>query len=509
MIDNLTLSAQPIGVVSRALPLGTRGAEGSLYMPMDVTTTEFEEAARRDLEVSRSTGLGGSPHLTRPGAPPKVVHYPKTRIAIASGPNRGYSIEAAGIVVRVGTSTDNDIVLDDHTVSRRHCEIDLTNDGIRIRDTHSRNGVFTSGMRIYDAVLTGPVTIEIGETSLTITPLTDTVMRMQAHADRFGEILGQSPRMRELFADLERIAATDLSVLIEGETGTGKDLIAESIHRASPRGEQPFVVFDCGAVAPTLAESELFGHERGAFTGAVAARAGVFELANGGTLFIDEFGELGKELQPKLLRVLERQEVRRVGGSTTIPVNVRIVAATNRNLNSEVQRGAFRQDLFFRIAGAHVSVPPLRDRTDDLPLLVEHFLSQEDPPRPLSVVPAVAWEMFRAYNWPGNVRELRNAVRRLLVTPERALGPISVAAPRATPADGAAAGLGARALMPMPIARREANEAFEKAYIEAALERAQGSVTRAAAAAEVSRQFFTKLLHKHGLRSNRSSGNGG
>jgi transcriptional regulator with GAF, ATPase, and Fis domain len=478
-------------------------------MSMDVTPPEVQHAAQRQADDDDAKGIASFANLTRPGAPPKVVHYPKTRIAVAGGPNRGYSTEAAGVVLRVGTSSDNDLVLDDHTVSRRHCEIDLTGDGIRIRDTNSRNGVFANGMRIYDAILTGSVTIQIGETSLAVTPLTDTVVKMQAHADRFGGILGTAPRMRELFADLERIAATDLSVLIEGETGTGKDLIAESIHRASARCEQPFVVFDCGAVAPTLAESELFGHERGAFTGAVTSRAGVFEMASGGTLFIDEFGELGKELQPKLLRVLERQEVRRVGGSTTIPVNVRIVAATNRNLNSEVERGAFRQDLFFRVVGAQLSVPPLRDRIEDLPLLVEHFLSQEDPPRSISVVPPVVWEMFRAYNWPGNVRELRNAVRRLLVTPERALGPVSTPAPRTAPSEGAAPLLGARGLLPMPIARREVNEAFEKAYVEAALERAQGSVTRAAAAAEVSRQFFTKLVHKHGLRAYRPSGSGG
>jgi transcriptional regulator with PAS, ATPase and Fis domain len=443
--------------------------------------------------------------LTRPGAPPKVVHYAKTRIAVTKGPDQGFSLEAAGVIVRVGSSSDNDLVLNDHTVSRRHCEIDLMNEGIRVRDTQSRNGVFVSRMRIYDAVLTGPVTIEIGDTAITITPLSDTVVRMQALADRFGDILGGSPRMRELFADLERIAPTDLSVLIEGETGTGKDMIAESIHRASKRCDQPFVVFDCGAVAPTLAESELFGHERGAFTGAVSSRAGVFELAHGGTLFIDEFGELGKELQPKLLRALERQEVRRVGGSTTISVDVRIIAATNRNISSEVQRGNFRQDLFFRVATAQLSVPPLRDRKDDLPLLVEHFLSQENPPRPLSVVPPVAWEMFASYGWPGNVRELRNAVRRLLVTPERALGLISPdqitpAAPEVRP--GVVLG---RNLLPMPIARREANDAFERAYIEAALERAQGSVTRAAAAAEVSRQFLTKLIHKHGLRTHRAA----
>jgi transcriptional regulator with GAF, ATPase, and Fis domain len=383
-------------------------------------------------------------------------------------------------------------------VSRRHCEIDPGAEGIRVRDAQSTNGLFVNGMRVYDAVLRGPVTLQMGSTALSLTPLNDVVARMQTHADRFGDVLGQSARMRELFADLERIAASDLTVLIEGETGTGKDLIAESIHRASARADRPFVVFDCGAVAPTLAESELFGHERGAFTGAVSSRAGVFELADGGTVFLDELGELAKDLQPKLLRVLERREVRRVGGMKIIPVDVRVVAATNRNLAAEVQRNNFREDLFFRIAGAHVAVPALRDRKEDLALLMEHFLSQEDPPRVLSEVSPVVWEMFNAYRWPGNVRELRNAVRRLVVTPERAL--------RCMPqgSDPAGASVAADApLLPLRLARREASDAFERTYVEAALQRTQGNVTRAAGIAEVSRQLLTKLIQKHGLRERR------
>jgi transcriptional regulator with GAF, ATPase, and Fis domain len=324
---------------------------------------------------------------------------------------------------------------------------------------------------------------------------------MQATSDRFGDIIGASPSMRELFADLDRIAPTDMSLLIEGETGTGKDAIAEAVHRASARSEAPFLVFDCGAVAANLAESELFGHERGAFTGALAQRAGVFEDANGGTLFLDEIGELPRDLQPKLLRVLEKRELRRLGSTKTLAVDVRIVAATNRNLATEVARGTFREDLYFRLAGAHVVAPPLRERMSDLPLLVEHFLSLERPPRSIHEVPPEVWQMLAAHRWPGNVRELRNAVRRLLVTPDRA---ILRPACRETVKDDD----GQRAPAPLPalrIARREASDAFERDYVAAALARTGGNVSRAASVAEVSRQMLQKLMRKHGISSGSSS----
>jgi transcriptional regulator with PAS, ATPase and Fis domain len=298
--------------------------------------------------------------------------------------------------------------------------------------------------------------------------------------------------MRELFADLVRIARSEVTLLIEGETGTGKELVAESVHSESQRADGPFVVFDCSAVAPTLIESELFGHERGAFTGAVTSRAGVFEQANGGTIFLDELGELPKDMQPKLLRVLEKRQVRRLGSQTTLPVDVRLIAATNRNLPAEIALGHFREDLYFRLAAAHVHVPPLRDRMDDLPLLAEHFLSQQVPPKTLSDVPPPVWEMFKAHRWPGNVRELSNAVQRLLVTPERPFSPSASSPPPALRADDVP-------LQPLRVARRDAGDAFERHYLEALLARTTGNVTRAAAVAEVSRQMVQKLMRKHGI----------
>jgi DNA-binding NtrC family response regulator len=441
---------------------------------------------------------------TRASSRPELVRYAKTRISVTAGPDAGAHIEVAGGLVRIGTAVDNDLVLHDDTVSRKHCEIESGSSGLRVRDAGSTNGVVLGGLRIHDAAIdtsfAGVTTIALGNTQLAITPLAETVDRLQATTDHFGDVIGAAPRMRELFADLDRIAATDMSLLVEGETGTGKDIVAEAVHRASARAEGPFIVFDCGAVAPNLAESELFGHERGAFTGAVAARAGVFEDADGGTLFLDEIGELPKDLQPKLLRALEKREVRRLGSTRTVAVDVRIIAATNRNMTAEVARGLFREDLYFRLAAATVVVPPLRERMSDLPRLVEHFLSLERPARSAHEVPPEAWAMLHAHRWPGNVRELRNAVQRLLVTPERAIAasPRAAAGDAEAPADEAVSTAEA---LPLRVARREASDAFESRYVRAILARTGGNVSRAAAVAEVSRQMLQKLMRKHGVSS--------
>jgi transcriptional regulator with GAF, ATPase, and Fis domain len=445
---------------------------------------------------------------TRASGRAQVVQYAKTRIVVTAGPDAGKQLDAAGSLVRVGTAEDNDLVLRDDTVSRRHCEIESSREGVRVRDVGSTNGVFVGGVRIYDASLDpslgSTTTLTIGDTHLTIRRLHETIDRLQANTDRFGDVLGASARMRELFADLDRIAPTEMSLLIEGETGTGKDAIAEAVHRASRRAEGPFAVFDCGAVAPNLAESELFGHERGAFTGAVSTRVGVFEEADGGTLFLDEIGELPKDLQPKLLRVLEKRELRRLGSRKTVSVDVRIVAATNRNLAAEVARGAFREDLFFRLAGAHVVAPPLRERMSDVPLLVEHFMSLERPPRSRHDVTPEVWEMFQAHRWPGNVRELRNAVQRLLVTPWRPIAsetrPVAQAPDKSESTPPAASDeLPPGEVLPLRVARREAYDAFEVKYIRAVLARTGGNVSRAASIAEVSRQMLQKLMRKHAV----------
>jgi transcriptional regulator with PAS, ATPase and Fis domain len=435
---------------------------------------------------------------TRARRPSTVVRYSKVRISVVRGPDAGAWVETAVEPVRIGSSADNDLVLADDTVSRRHCELEPTADGIRVRDPHSTNGVVWNGVRLRDAVVPGDVELQMGESAIAVQWLAETVAREQAQTDRFGDLLGRSARMRELYADLERVAASDATLLVEGETGTGKDLVAESVHQTSPRAAGPFVVFDCGAVAPTMVESELFGHERGAFTGAQSTHQGVFEQASGGTLFIDEIGELPLTLQPKLLRVLEKRELRRLGGRQTLSVDVRVIAATNRTLRVEVQRGSFRQDLYYRLAAAQVHVPPLRDRLDDLELLVAHFLSFEQPPRALAEVPPDVWAMFRAHHWPGNVRELRNAVQRWAIMPGQ-LRPAFEGAAAAAQPEPAASG----PLLPLGEARRQASDDFEREYLRRVLSRADGNVTRAAAVAEVSRQMMQKLMRKHGMPSGR------
>jgi DNA-binding NtrC family response regulator len=422
------------------------------------------------------------------------VRYTKVRVEVVRGPDAGSSVDVAGRTVKVGTADDNQLVLTDDSVSRSHCELEPVPGGMRVRDIGSTNGVFAGGVRFYDAVLPFDSRLSLGDTELALSALAETVEREQTTRDRFGDLIGASPRMRELFADLERIAGSDVTLLIEGETGTGKDVVAESVHRASARAAGPFVVLDCGAVSPTLVESELFGHERGAFTGATQAHAGVFEQADGGTLFLDEIGELPRELQPKLLRALDKQQIRRVGGTAVVAFDSRVIAATNRHLRAEVARDRFREDLYFRVAAAHVTVPALRERMEDLPLLVEHFLSLERPRCSASDLPGEVWDLLRAHRWPGNVRELRNAVQRFLVTPDRALRDLAAMGSAA----GATAASPPTELLPLRIARREANDAFERDYLALALKVAGGNVTLAATLSEVSRQNLQKLLKKHG-----------
>jgi transcriptional regulator with GAF, ATPase, and Fis domain len=423
----------------------------------------------------------------------RVAGDGETRVLNASTPS-----------LRVGTARDNDLVLTDRTISRYHCRIDLGPHGFRLQDLSSTNGTYVNGIRVGQAAVDRATVMRIGNTELSITPSrADSSGESRAYHRSIG-MVGESPKMRELFASIATIAASDLTVLVEGETGTGKDLVAEAIHKTSPRAEQPYVVFDCSAVAPNLIEAELFGHERGAFTGAVGSRPGVFEQAHTGTLFLDELGELPKELQPKLLRALEKGEIRRVGGTRAVRVDVRFVAATNRNLLAEVERGVFRQDLYYRVAAARIAVPPLRDRMDDLPRLVKHFLSEDSRPGVARELPADVWEQLRSYSWPGNVRELRNVVRYIALAPDHR--PPILAVPTPPPTQGLGSGLGPGAgartnpSLPLSEARRVANDEFERAYLKEVLRQANGSVTKAAAAASVSRQMMTRLIQKHRLR---------
>jgi transcriptional regulator with GAF, ATPase, and Fis domain len=329
------------------------------------------------------------------------------------------------------------VQLSDAKVSGLHCEIRLDDRGYRLRDLDSTNGTFVGGIRINDVYIQPGAQIAVGSTRMKFEPLGESVELEISERDRLGGMLGRSVKMRELFARLEKLAATDTTVLITGETGVGKELAAECVHDLSPRAKGPFVVVDCGAIPPTLIESELFGHERGAFTGATASYAGAFERAHGGTVFLDELGELPLAMQPKLLRVLEAKEVRRVGGQKTINVDIRIVAATNRDLGVEVNRGRFREDLFYRLAVARIVVPPLRERKEDIPLLIEGILATT-PGGEGAYIAAETIDLMMKHDWPGNVRELRNVIERAVLLaepPENAAQLRRAPAPQPPPQD--------------------------------------------------------------------------
>ncbi|HUH03560.1 MAG TPA: sigma 54-interacting transcriptional regulator [Kofleriaceae bacterium] len=301
----------------------------------------------------------------------------------------------------IGKDRSVNVVLDDPHVSRYHVRLTLTARGVRVEDLQSRNGTHINGVRVEDVVLEDAAVLTLG--------LTNVRLELGQIAERraFGNAIGSSPAMQAVFSVLHKLAPSEVSLLLTGETGTGKDVLARAIHEGSPRKGKPFAVFDCGAVAANLIESDLFGHDKGAFTGATGTREGVFERGNGGTVFLDEIGELPLELQPRLLRVIEQRQVTRVGGQETRHVDIRLVAATNRDLEAEVEAGRFRQDLFFRLAAAVVSIPPLRERLDDLPALVQVMLA--DLGTNLNVSSGVL-AALAAYDWPGNVRELRNVI---------------------------------------------------------------------------------------------------
>jgi transcriptional regulator with GAF, ATPase, and Fis domain len=418
-----------------------------------------------------------------------VTH--KIRIEVMDGADRDRVVELGGPEARVGSGRGCELVLQDRTVSRVHVVVRVEGDQIRVLDEGSRNGTLLDGVRIRDAYARPDSRIVIGATTLRLRMLNEIVSIPISSRERFGRLVGRSVPMRRLFALLERIAPTDNTVLVEGETGTGKELVAEAIHEESRRNEGPFVVFDCSAVSSTLIESELFGHVRGAFTGAVSDRMGAFELADGGTLFLDEVGELPLDLQPKLLRALERREVRRVGSSVPKHVDVRIVAATNRSLEREVESGRFREDLYYRLAVVPVLLPPLRERLEDVPLLVDLF-SEQLGAQPGGVPEGIVRAMARQA-WSGNVRELRNAVARAL----------SLGTHGHVGLDDDAAGGGFRIDLSVPL--YVAREAFERAYVEQALQSTGGNVSRAAEVAGVNRKFVQRAMKRFQLRSPRSA----
>ena len=425
-------------------------------------------------------------------------------LSVLSGKAKGSVLRVPGAVgarVTVGKAKGCDLVLDEASVSRKHLTLERTGAGLEVVDLDSTNGTFVGSTRIRAALVEPGTIVRAGDVELLVGVELEDVVIPPSESEAFGIAVGKSLPMRRIFGALERIAPTSASVLLLGETGTGKDALAQSLHLASERRDGPFEVVDCGAVTGSLIESELFGHERGAFTGAVSSRAGAFERAAGGTLFLDEIGELALDLQPKLLRVLEAREFRRVGGSRMLAADVRIVAATTRELRREVGRGAFREDLYFRLAVVPIHVPPLRARLDDVPLLVARMLTAMGTTLPVAPATLAA---LRGYDWPGNVRELRNVVERAVHYSTASGAPalqLSDFPPRESTTEWDA-DLG-RLEFDGDATYRESRArfegAFERRYVRWLLDRFDGNVSAAARSVKMDRNHLTDLARKHGL----------
>jgi two-component system, NtrC family, response regulator HydG len=413
------------------------------------------------------------------------------RVAVLGGPDEGKLFpldQNAALRILLGTSPACQIRLTDPTVSRRHCSFESAGDRWKISDFGSTNGTSVNGVSVVEAFVGGDETVRVGSTTLRLEADVVPEPAPLPSAMRFGRVMGASVAMRRLYPLCEQIAGSSFPVIIEGETGTGKEALAESLHEAGPGG--PFVVFDCTTVSPTLAESELFGHERGAFTGAVGSRPGVFEEANGGTLLIDEIGDLDLALQAKLLRVVDRGELRRVGGTKSIKVKVRVLAATRRDLDKAIAAGRFRDDLFHRLAVARIELPPLRERHGDVPILARHFATEMGG-SPTALPPEII-ARFNDYSWPGNIRELRNAIARFL-----ALGDANLQSRRAESLPPTRRVEGAdwldAILATAPafaLARRRALDEFERRYVERILEAHGGNVSHAARASGLALRYF-------------------
>jgi len=407
-----------------------------------------------------------------------------------------YNVDVDPIVV--GRESGAQLQLEDVEVSAVHCELRATEGGVLVRDLGSTNGTFVGPLRVQEATITMRAEITIGQTRLVVEP--DAKRRVDiGYSDRFGVMVGAAPRMRRVFSVLEKVAPTALSVLIVGETGSGKEGVAKSIHEASPRKNEPFVVVDCGAIPETLAESILFGHEKGSFTGANERRKGALSEADKGTLFLDELGELPLDLQPKLLRALSEKQVKRVGGSQFEPIDVRVLAATRRDLGAEMNAGRFRSDLFFRIAQVRIELPALRERISDLPLLVEDICKRVGRGQHADTVLRWIEQRMGVHDWPGNVRELVNVVSvaaTLADTPEAIDDVLTLA--RETPPPPLLHE-GSAPLTGFAEAKRDAVSVFERDYFKGLVKRAKGNVSEMARQSGMERHHVRAYLRKYGI----------
>ena len=405
------------------------------------------------------------------------------------------SIEVGADVVVVGRNEACSLmVADDKKVSAVHMELMATERGVRVRDLGSRNGTFIHDTRVGEVYLLKPTTITIGDTQVAFAPSNPEQVELSDVAS-FGPLVGTGASMRAIFERLRKAGPTDLTVLILGETGCGKELVAQAIHEASPRAGKPFVVVDCGAIPPSLAESALFGHERGSFTGAVDKRISPFVEADGGTIFLDELGELPVDVQPKLLRALAEQRIKAVGSNTYRPVNVRVVAATRRDLVREVNAGGFRSDLYFRVAQIRVELPPLRERLEDIPALVRKMMTDLGEQDAYERVTTESLERLMRHDWPGNVRELRNVLAVAMAFNKE--GPLDLAA-HIAPMVQASESTPTRGRT-FQDAKREVLARFEREYFMALFAECNGNVSEIGRRSAMERAHVRGYLRRHGI----------
>ena len=442
--------------------------------------------------------MDDAPRTRLQSRPVRMVH--RLRITIEQGPDAGalHALEDPDSI-SIGTSADNTIVLTDPTVSRYHLELRRTASGVSVLDLGSRNGTWLGGARLERATVAAGTRLRLGDTTIVVDDAGASVAPPQADAPRPPDLIGESDAIKDVARWVHKLARVDSSVLIQGETGVGKEVVARALHEASPRRTGELVVVDCGSLPATLIASILFGHEKGSFTGADQRRTGAFERANGGTVLLDEIGELPLEVQPALLGVLERRAFTRVGGAQPIDVDVRILAATHRDLRAEVNAGRFRADLYYRLAVAKILIPPLRERPEDIAPLAAHFVQRLTGEADLGPL-AGALDALRAHPWSGNVRELRNVVEAAIVMGELDLGGERGPTP-ASPAPALPLPTPAGQIAAYREARAAALARFEADYLKDLIARTEGNASEAARLARMDRPYLLGLLRKHGLRS--------
>jgi DNA-binding NtrC family response regulator len=413
-------------------------------------------------------------------------------LVVTSGRDAGMQHTVDRSTRVIGAAPDCDIVLMGRGISKRHASVELTGERVLLRDLGSTNGTVLNSSQIREAFLAPGDLVTIGDVTLRLDELVEDVRVPPSASDRFGDLYGASPAMRQLFGVLERASATDTNVLVLGESGTGKDLVARAIHGSSRRAKGPFAVVDCSAQNAELLAAELFGHTAGAFTGAAQRRQGAFEAAARGTVFLDEVGELPLDLQPKFLRVLENREVRPLGANAAVPVDVRVVAATHRDLEAMVRAGTFREDLYYRLAVVQVHLPPLRERREDVPGLVRALLPTLRGVRSGVRFTDAALSALAAQAWRGNVRELRNVLERTVAL---AAGDaidakdLLISSRQAT----------APPVAPAPQLSGKTLEEIEREVIRLTLEKTKGNQTEAARILGLHRNGLAKKMKRYGL----------